>query len=593
MQFDKLAPGLLARLSQVHAQGPVRRRVTHRPLPGYGTLAARDEATPPAVPGAPQGDPPLDLRLFVRCEPNARFQYSPHYKVHGDRGRIRSADATLRGLRALSRHPGVHALNLASRCAPTNDHAAQHARLPQFRHSAHPAWTGENVVIGIVDTGIDTTSPTFAGRIVKLWDQTLPGRGWSGARYGQVLEGEALHKSVDTNGHGTHVAGTAAGRHASHPGVAPAARLVIVKTDFNTNHVGDGIRFVFNVAQALGLPAVVNLSLGSHANAHDGSDDLSDLIDAHSSPGRIVVAAAGNDGQRAMHAETVVPAGGSVDVPLCMPAGSEPFEWLHVQAWYPGRTSLRVQVHGPGGGYSPVQPVRPGHEATKRYRIAHTVVQVTTAPAVTTPNDDHQVLFDFLPLRPLRHDHVWSLRFHNPLAEDLPVHLWIDTSASGIDGRFVGGPVSHRCKIATPGCAARAITVGAYMSRSDLIDLQGQRYDMQQAVGELCRFSSPGPLRNDGPKPDLVAPGALIVSTLASQAPPLGPVVAPGLVACKGTSMAAPFVSGVVALLLQRDDNLDAAAVKQLLQANCRLPVAPFSGYDPCWGHGILDAAGL
>lgn len=70
--------------------------------------------------------------------------------------------------------------------------------------------TGEGVVVGVVDSGIEPAHPSFAGRILRIWDQTLAGRGVPEGRYGAELTGEALSLSRDTNGHGTHVAGIAA-----------------------------------------------------------------------------------------------------------------------------------------------------------------------------------------------------------------------------------------------------------------------------------------------------------------------------------------------------------------------------------------------
>jgi subtilisin family serine protease len=103
-------------------------------------------------------------------------------------------------------------------------------------------FTGRDVIIGIVDTGIDPSHPAFAGRILRIWDQALPGPGVPGAPYGAELTGGMLTVSRDTDGHGTHVAGMAAGRDATFEGAAPEAELVIVKTDFQDAHIADAIR---------------------------------------------------------------------------------------------------------------------------------------------------------------------------------------------------------------------------------------------------------------------------------------------------------------------------------------------------------------
>jgi hypothetical protein len=59
----------------------------------------------------------------------------------------------------------------------------------------------------------------------------------------------------------------------------PEANFVMVKTDFMDAHIADAIRYIFCIASELNRPAVVNLSLGGHADAHDGTDSLSQIID--------------------------------------------------------------------------------------------------------------------------------------------------------------------------------------------------------------------------------------------------------------------------------------------------------------------------
>lgn len=196
---------------------------------------------------------------------------------------------------------------------PTINAAAQ-GSIPQFRTAE--GLSGTNVIVGIVDTGIDPIHPAFAGRILHIWDQTLPGPGVPEGGYGIEVTGATLTASRDTVGHGTHVAGIAAGADPGFGGIAPAARLLIVKTDLQDAHIADGIRYIFRVAGQMGCPAVVNLSLGGHADAHDGSDSLSQIIDQETGPGRIVCCAAGNEGDDNIHAQATVPAGATRRIPM-------------------------------------------------------------------------------------------------------------------------------------------------------------------------------------------------------------------------------------------------------------------------------------
>src|SRR5262249_14901559 len=201
--------------------------------------------------------------------------------------------------------------------------------VPQF---ARPPWLnggvldGRGVIVGIVDTGIDSTHPAFAGRILKVWDQDLPGNGTAnGFPYVRELSVESRSASIAQRGHGTHIAGIAAGADPTYSGVAPAATIVAVKTTYNNANIKDAIEYVFAIADELGMPAVVNLSLGGHADPHDGTDELSRAVDELSGPGRIVCCACGNEGNDDIHALATVPPGGGVDPRPRRPPRHPPF----------------------------------------------------------------------------------------------------------------------------------------------------------------------------------------------------------------------------------------------------------------------------
>ncbi|NES73984.1 MAG: S8 family serine peptidase, partial [Okeania sp. SIO2D1] len=159
---------------------------------------------------------------------------------------------------------------------PLLDKAKNTIGLPNFQTKT--GLTGKGVIIGIIDSCIDTTHPAFTGRILQIWDHTLPNDGNSEYPEGLELTGNLskgiLAMSRDQTGHGTHIAGIAAGNDHAFTGVAPEANLVIVKAVLNTD-IANAIDYIFQVADRLQRPAVVNLSLGDHYNAHDGSDPLS------------------------------------------------------------------------------------------------------------------------------------------------------------------------------------------------------------------------------------------------------------------------------------------------------------------------------
>ena len=125
-------------------------------------------------------------------------------------------------------------------------------------------------------------------------------------------------------------------------------------------------------------------------------------------------------------------------------------------------------------------------------------------------------------------------------------------------------------------------------------DIDNRKREVGLDLEDISDFSGEGPLRDGTQKPELAAPGAMIVSALsADSSPSRGEMVNVNYVANAGTSMATPFVAGLVALLLQRDSSLEPKVLKELLQENSRIPGKAAGSFDPKWGFGLINAANL
>lgn len=190
-------------------------------------------------------------------------------------------------------------------------------------------YDGEGVVIGIIDTGIDFSHPAFLDdqgntRVLFLWDQNGPGGspplGFTiGREYSQATLNDNLSNPSfvpDVIGHGTHVAGIAAGSGASSTGdtdfigVAPKADIIAVSFRGGWDPVlglGAGtdllraVEYIAQKATALNKPWVVNISVGTIDGSVDGNSylerGLNQIIsDKSYGKGRLVVSAVGNDG---------------------------------------------------------------------------------------------------------------------------------------------------------------------------------------------------------------------------------------------------------------------------------------------------------
>ncbi len=174
------------------------------------------------------------------------------------------------------------------------------------------------------------------------------------------------------------------------------------------------------------------------------------------------------------------------------------------------------------------------------------------------------------------------------------VNIWSGEGKKGFDVVFTGEGVQDLMKIGSPGAAARAITVGSYTARLSWQDIESNWQKVGLDLNTISEFSSPGPLRNGIQKPDLVAPGAMVVSALSSSSScsPMMKVDEYYRVMA-GTSMATPFVTGLVALLLEREPQLTPEEVKERLRASSLIPGKPVGSFDPKWGFGLINAEKL
>jgi subtilisin family serine protease len=576
MNSQKIAPALLAVLDDVEAFGDVALTMHSRSV----GVARETAAKPPRVP------------LFLQCDADADLSHLEQYgvRLNQTRGRVRTAFAPLSALDALSEDAAVKRIIPSRYLSLRLDVAPGRVHMPAFASST--GLTGRNTIVGIVDSGIDSTHPAFAGRILRVWDQVIPGPGTPEGDYGvELTSAAAMTASRDLHGHGTHVAGIAAGSDNTFGGIAPDADLVIVRSDLQNTHIADGIRYIMRVATDLNRPAVVNLSLGGHFDAHDGSDALSQIIDDASGPGRIVCCAAGNEGTDNIHGRVTLAAGqtGALAFQVPLTTGDTTIPAVALNGWYSGGDHLEVAVASPGGFTTPFQPVVSAGNPLRRYLLPDGRVQIIT-PGPNPANGDHQFIVQVTAASggdPVE-DGTWRLLVKAAAVANGVVDSWILT-----DGVTFTAP-SDELKIGSPGAAAQAITVASFTTKVAYRDIDGTPRTVQLALDDISSFSSPGPLRNRARKPDLTAPGAMIVSCLSRDSRPRrASMVNDQFVAMAGTSMATPFVSGVVALLLQASPALTAADVKSLLTRSARIPGQVAGAFDSKWGFGLLDGAAL
>lgn len=578
---NKLSAGMSALLSQMADAGP-------RPVALTRSLAPR---------GAGPEQSERCVHVFVRSKDDSIAKAFPGLGLaEGDR--LGTALVPLSRLRPLAEHPAVTRLSAPRELRPLMDVARPLVRLPQFVQETQSS--GSGVIFGLVDSGLDVNHPAFAGRVLSLWDQTMqgPGPGDDFVPMGALLTGPAMSASLDTNGHGTHVTGIAAGAVPPYEGVAPQAEIIAVKTNFQNTAIAEAVRWIFSEATRLNRPAVVNLSLGGHGDAHDGSDDLSTLIGQEVGPGRIVVAAAGNEGTDAIHVSGVVTATKAATYSIRVAPNSSGLtpEFFILNGWYSGSGECEVRLTSSTGLATPFQAVLKTEPTSRTHALQNDRADIATPPATVNPNGDHQFFvvvesrFQGMPVQ----GGVWTLEVRRQNGQPGMLHVWLvlPSNADPRAAEFLGPDVSLSHLIGSPGVATEAVTVASFTSRNRWVDSAGLQRAVGLPVNTISDFSSPGPRRDGVLKPDVTAPGAMIVSCLsrASISPALAPsIVAPGFFVDAGTSMATPFIAGIAALLLEKQPASTPADVKKFLKARSRVPGQAAGTHDPKWGFGLLS----
>jgi subtilisin family serine protease len=436
-----------------------------------------------------------------------------------------------------------------------------------------------------------------------------------------------------TTYHGTHVAGIAAGNGAQNDrctgpftyiGVAPQADLVVVKTGVgggqpNTiQNITQAAQFIFGVAAraptsgVVGKPCVINISLGGHFGAHNGHDDDARAFDTITTGplaiGRVIVLSAGNDRNLDLHAAFPIAQGTTQTVRVNL-VDKSATQLILFGSYNPNATLTCLAREPSSGGPAQQSAAAPVNvvSSTRTAFGTHDVV-VSRSTTDSTDPDAHFFVWVRKPAGGVISSGVWEFDIAAGAGANANVHLWV-TNPSGYSTKilpFPGAVASAQDAARTvkrpadwiagtltsSACSRRAITVAAY--------------NAEETTTPLAEFSAQGPAPNNLmaglysaadviAKPDIAAPGVAIDA-------PRGEArkcclecdcCVDRYVAEQGTSMSSPHIAGVVALMLARNANLTADAIKQKLRDTARAPPPSPPGWPPLavlWGAGKVDA---
>ena len=431
-----------------------------------------------------------------------------------------------------------------------------------------PFLNGGGVLLAVLDSGITWDLEVFrkadgSTRIRYLWDQTVSEE-MGDVRYGKMPDGfsigteytaeeinaalqmPALDRyrripSRDLSGHGTAVAGIAAGRSADglYTGAAPEAELIVVKLGLPGNSGGveegfprtteilRGVTYALWKARQLNMPLVINLSFGNSYGSHDGSSLLERFLDNASEIGKTVICVgSGNEGAARGHFAGNITRDSRVELAVGNYERS-----LNIQLWKNYSDVFRIRLQSPGGEEAELTTNIQGGKYTLKLEQTRILVYLGEPLPYAVAQE---IYLDMIPAEgSYINAGIWTIRLEPVMTVTGQYYLYLPAGNGRGDstGFYRSTP---QVTLTVPSTAAKVITVGAYDPVYDTYaDFSGRGYaDSTRTIGVAAAGLT---------KPDLVAPGVNI------QAPDVYGTFTP----TTGTSFATPIVSGAAALLME------------------------------------------
>ncbi|KMQ59499.1 hypothetical protein ACM46_20645 [Chryseobacterium angstadtii] len=480
------------------------------------------------------------------------------------------------------------------------------------------AYNGAGILVGVYDTGIDWKHPDFRNaldqtksRIVSIWDQTITAQGteappagfatgveYTRAQIEDELDGTpaGFVRENDTNGHGTHVAGTAAGNGAAfadkrHKGFSSDADIVFVKGgngSFPTTNTINALTYFQNVATALNKPIVVNMSIGGQGSAHDGTASHEVAVNnfTTSGPGRVVVISAGNDYGANLHRQVAIEPNAAQIYSFNVNSNTSASSVFSFLMYANDNTAVTARLTTPDG-----QQYTQNISTNTAHSILGGGFTATMYNYWSTDNNKRyvQLVINRNTGSVADCQGLYTLEITNNGAQAITTHGWLYSKGTGITATLQNG--DNEYVVGTPGNASNAITVASYMGRASWYTASGGYYTLTPQES-ISSFSAQGPRVDGFQKPDIAGSGQNVISSRSSNSAPSATDIINGTnfyVKNQGTSMSSPGVAGAVGLLLQANPALTAAEVKSRLTTNARKDGATGNTPNARWGHGKLD----
>jgi subtilisin family serine protease len=577
-------------------------------------------------------------------------------KLNTESGNFFTALIPINNLESLFEVEGIVSVEIAEKVHSTMDSARALTNVNQVHAGTGlpQAYTGNGVIVGVIDGGFDYTHPTFRNlnnqetRISRVWEQNATTI--SPAPYGAEYVGSPaiLNRMRDkiNDSHGTHVAGIAAGNggasNSIYKGVAYDSEIVLVSTNMTDLGILNGINYIFQQATSQNKPAVINMSIGKHIGPHDGTSYFDSMCNNLVGPGKLLVGSAGNEGSDEIHLSKTFSSTNNISYSFIdnfLQNNLNTNGVSLIDVWGEVGKNFEISVNVVKIVNNQIQLISftPYYSTAVNNPITVTTLQdsdttspvdVTQIKVATETNSNNQkphaeILINNSAQDDNNHYILFEIKSSNGTVNSWITPLNSDETNSNRPVKFTNFSIANTLYVngdtnmtigEVGGTGNSIISVGAYTSKNTWTSFSGQNQSLNlpnqstpNVLNQIADFSSKGPTADGRIKPDITAPGNILASSVSrfdSNYLFTSPRTISGLTdgtnnwffgMMEGTSMAAPMVTGIIALWLQANPNLTVAQIKTILQNTADTDSFTGTGSaipNNTWGRGKIDAYG-